>query len=109
MINEREELQADEDLREIESKQVRLTQQAHLFLENEEWKGNLTNIKDFRVLKMPRIIQSLLYLMKVEREEICEPGTNLLFWKKAKHLVQQRMPELMADYKVTGAKDGQFK
>lgn len=58
---------------------------------------------------MPRIIMSLLSLLGVEREQICEPNTNNLFWKKAKNMVCSELPERMESYSAQGAKPGQFK
>ena len=46
----------DEELHEIETKQKTLTLQAQRFVENEDWKAFLENIRSFRVMKMPHII-----------------------------------------------------
>jgi|LauGreDrversion4_2_1035121.scaffolds.fasta_scaffold508027_3 hypothetical protein len=58
---------------------------------------------------MPRIIQSLLFLLQVDRQQICEPNSNKLFWKAAKQLLSGTMQQLMVDYRVCGAKAGDFK
>ena len=58
---------------------------------------------------MPNIIQSLFFLNKIERERICEPNSNKLSWKKAKELLEQELPELMATYKVWGEKKDDFR
>ena len=57
----------DDELHEIETRQKTLTLQAKRFIENDEWKKILTDICAFRVMKMPHIIQSLLFLNGVER------------------------------------------
>jgi hypothetical protein len=50
-----------------------------------------------------------MYLMGISREEICEPNSNLFFWKKAKPVFVNRVPKLMADYKYRGAKADSFR
>ena len=39
-----------------------------------------------------------MFLMKIDRNEICEPDSNRLFWKKAKNLFGGKLQELMAEY-----------
>lgn len=58
---------------------------------------------------MPKIVQSLLYLLGFTREEVCEPKTNSIFWKKAKVFVHEVMPQRMATYQVLGEKLEVFK
>jgi hypothetical protein len=42
-----------------------------------------------------------MFLMKIERKQICEPDSNRLFWKDAKkHL--KNMAVKMADFKMLG-------
>ncbi len=98
MVFGREDLQHDEDLRDIISKQSRLTHQAHAFLEKADWKAQLGSIGEMQVTKMPKIVQSLLYLLGFTREEVCEPKTNCIFWKKAKIFLHEEMPKRMATY-----------
>lgn len=58
---------------------------------------------------MNQIIQSLLFLNGVEREEVCEPNSNALSWKKAKEWLTEKLPELMTKYEIFGEKKGEFK
>ena len=106
---EKELVDNDEELHEIETKQKTLTLQAQRFVETPEWKAFLENIHSFRVMKMPHIIQSLLFLVGVEREQVCEPGTNKLSWKKAKALLVEELPAMMAKYEIWGEKKGTYK
>jgi hypothetical protein len=106
---DKELVDADEELHDIETKQKNLILQAKRFLENDEWKAILVNIKSNRVLKMNQIIQSLLFLNGVEREEVCAPNSNALSWKKAKEWLTEKLPELMAKYEIFGEKKGDFK
>jgi len=68
----------------------------------------LVNIQSFRVLKMPQIIQSLLFLNQNKRDDICEPNSNNLSWKKSKHLITETLPQAMATYQVWGEKKGEY-
>jgi len=106
---DKELVDADEELHDIETKQKNLVLQAKRFLENEDWKAILVNIKSNRVLKMNQIIQSLLFLTGVERAEVCEPNSNALSWKKAKEWITEKLPELMAKYEIYGEKKAEFK
>ena len=53
----------------------------------EQWKRHTMDISDRNVIKMPRVMQTLFYLLRYDREEICEAGTNKLDFKKAKKLI----------------------
>ena len=79
-----------------------------MFGEREDWKKNLFNIKEFKVLKIPRVLQSIFYLLQYDRETICEKGTNKFFWKKAKHLVDDQFIHRLASYRVLDPKDDHF-
>lgn len=50
-----------------------------------------------------------MFLMKIPREEICEPDSNRLFWKQAKLQMSENLQNLMVDYKILGPKSDVFK
>lgn len=102
-------VQDDPTLKEIYEAQKTLTIEATNFLEKEEWTNLLTNIRDFRVLKMPHILQGLFFLTKFEREKICEVNSNKFSWKKAKQLLVTELPERMKEYKVWDAKTDEYR
>ena len=102
-------IQDDDVLKNIYDSQKTLSIEAKWFQEKEEWQKILTNIKAFRVLKMPTILQSLFFLNKFTREQICEPNTNKFSWKKAKELLEKELPERMANYKVWGSKEDEYR
>jgi len=58
---------------------------------------------------MPKIMQSLMYLLGFTREEICMPKSQTFWWKIANKYVTDRLPKLMADYKVLGQKPSDYK
>jgi len=57
----------------------------HVPLTPEMWQEKLRAFKSVFVLRFPKIIQTLFYLLRYrERSYICDRGTNCLSWKKAK-------------------------
>jgi hypothetical protein len=56
-------------------------------MEKPDWIDQLKHIYSMRVVKMPRILQCLMYLLGFLRDEVCEPKTNVLFWKYASKFV----------------------
>lgn len=107
IINTREE-PLEEELKELHMNQARLNFIANLFKEREEWKNNLMELKDFKVLKMPRVLQSVFYFLQYKREDICEKDTNKFFWKKAKHLLDDDFITRLVDYNALGPKEDNF-
>ena len=61
------------------------------------------------IIKMPRVLQTLFYLLKFEREQICEHGTNKLDFKKAKKLINDSLFKAMANYNPFGPNHQEFK
>ncbi len=98
----------DSNLKDIHDNQKTLCIEATWFNEREEWMKVLKNIKEFRVLKMPQILLSLFFLCKFERDEVCEPKTNKLSWKKAKNLIENDLPVRMKAYKLWGEKKEEY-
>lgn len=45
---------------------------------------SIDEIKAMNVIRMPRIIQAAMFMLKIDRALICEPDSNLLSWKYAK-------------------------
>lgn len=62
-------------------------------------------LKSFKVLKMPRVLQSIMYFLRYKREDICEKGTNKFFWKKAKNFLNNEFLQRLMSYQVLGAKE----
>lgn len=79
-----------------------------LFQKNGSWRKDIENLVKFKVLKMPRIMQSLFYLMKFTREQICEARSNKLFWKNAKRYVLGDLVKRMDEYKIQGPKNDTY-
>lgn len=58
---------------------------------------------------MPRVLQSLFYLLRFDREDICEPGSNKLDFKLAKKMINDNMFKAMANYNPFGPNRQDFK
>lgn len=82
-------VQDDPIFKQIFDNQKHLIIEAQYYTERDEYKKVLSNIKSFRVLKMTQIIQAMFFLNKFERDDICEPKTNKMSWKKAKELFEK--------------------
>ena len=65
----------DDERKESLGKQLRLNKMGELYIDNEDWKDELKNVHEMRVLKMPKILQSLMYLLGFTKEEICQPNS----------------------------------
>ena len=60
-------------------------------------------------MKMPRILQTLFYLLQYQREDVCERDTNKLDFKKAKVLIGEDLFEKMSKYNPLGQREEEFK
>lgn len=114
----------DEDERFFHSIKLKLQFQADMFkqktkVEGEgeeakeeevpnEWRDRLEAVKQYKVIKYSRFIQCLFYFLGYEKEQVVEPGTQKLFWKTAKNLINQDFVDRMLSYQLMGAKSGEF-
>jgi len=53
----------------------------------EQWKGAFLELRHSNIIKHPRVLQTLFYLLGYKREEICERGTNALDFKLAREQI----------------------
>lgn len=71
-VSAREDLiPGDEELKDLFLKQARIQFIARLFRDREDWKRNFYALTEFKVMKFPRIMQSLMYLLGFSREQVC--------------------------------------
>jgi len=62
------------------------------------------------VIKFPRVLQSVCYLLGYTREEICEENTNKLSFKRVRDIIgDETFYQKMAEYKFAGPKTGEFR
>ena len=94
------EVPVDDELREIETKYKTLKVLSKKFLENEEWQGMIQNLLEYRVMRYPQIIQSLMFLTGSKREDICLPKTNKLHWKWIREIKPDQIPKAMLAYSM---------
>ena len=75
----------------------------------EQWKKPVMELSMRNIIKMPRVLQTLFYLLKYEREQICERDTNKLDFKRAKMHINDSLFKAMANYNPFGPNNTQFK
>ena len=80
-------------------------EEKYIPLTPEHWKQPFLELKDLNVLKMPRVLQALFYLLKYDREMICERDTNKLDFKKAKNMISEDLFERMSKYNPLGERE----
>ena len=78
-------------------------------LQPEYWKQPFLDMKQLNLMKMPRVLQALFYLLRYDREEICERDTNKLDFKKVKDLIGEDLFEKMAKYNHLGQSEAEYK
>lgn len=75
----------------------------------EQWKKSVTDLAARNIVKMPRVLQTLFYLLRYEREAVCEQGTNKLDFKRAKKLITDDLFKAMASYNPFGPNHQDYK
>jgi hypothetical protein len=73
------------------------------------FREGILNLSKYNIVKMERIMQTLFYLLGYTREDLCEVGTNKLFWKKAREHWNEKLLEDFQNYTPLGPKDGEYK
>ena len=66
-------------------------------------------MKKCHIVKNPRVLQTLFYMLGYTREQICERGTNALDFKLAKELIDETLFTKMGQYAPAGQREGEFK
>jgi hypothetical protein len=74
----------------------------------EQWKRPLLDMRQNYIIKHPRVLQTLFYMLGYTREQICERGTNPLDFKLIKDLINEQLFQKMGTYKPDGSRDGEF-
>ena len=101
----------DDEQKDFYHRSMKLKYQATLFKNNEFLQKAIKNMHETTVIKFRRVWQSLFYILKINRESVCEPGTNKLRWKLSKKTVSpaSNLWDLMHDYEAVGAKDDEYR
>lgn len=68
----------------------------------------ILEMKKYRVNKFARLFQNLFYFLNFDRELICEPETNKLYWKVAKDFINEDLFKKMEEYTPLGPKQGKL-
>lgn len=77
---------------------------ASLFKERDDWRKNLLSLQRATVIKMPRLMQSVFYLLQYKREDVCQPGSNKFFWKYARKYFNEEFIDKLIEYSPLGVK-----
>lgn len=101
-------LPIDEEVKDLVMKQARLTFIGKLLRDREEWQKSIKRLTKYKVLKMPRVMQSIFYFLGYEREKVCEKGTNKFFWKSAKLHLNADFFKRLAEHSVLGQREGHY-
>jgi hypothetical protein len=80
-----------------------------LFKDKDEWKRGLLHLAKCTVIRLPRLWQSIFYLLGYTREQICLDGTNKLFWKSARTFLNEQFIDRLVAYTPYGLKDQAFR
>lgn len=75
----------------------------------QQWKQAFLQLKDLHVIKFPRVLQCLFFLLRYSREDICERETARLEFKKAAALINEDLFKTMTLYDPQGPRDGEYK
>jgi hypothetical protein len=97
----------DEEYRKLEVENLRLKTQARMFIPDGELHDSIKEIQNYHTIKMPRIIQALMFLMKIDHDSICEPHSNRLFWKHARTHIGDLLNRVN-EYVILGKKEDNF-
>ena len=62
------------------------------------------DLKLLNIIKMPRVLQTLFYMLGYTRDQICEPDTNKLDLKMVRPLLNDELFKKMALYEPIGEK-----
>jgi hypothetical protein len=68
--------EADDDKKEFKTKELRLQKTGQMFIDNDDWKAELKTLTRAKVLKLPRILQSIMYLNGFMKDELTVPHTQ---------------------------------
>jgi hypothetical protein len=74
----------------------------------QQWKKEFLELKDVHVIKHPRVLQTLFFLLRYSRDEFCERGTCKLEFKKAKALINDDLFSKMGSYNPFGPSELEY-
>lgn len=87
------------------SDEVRLSVVKEQLLNKEMCNKHLLSLANYQIIKFPRVIQNAFYLAGYRKEDINEPGTNILFWRKVrKELFNEEFLTKLLSYVYSGSK-----
>ena len=107
--DERKERRNKKDQHKDESKEETKEEPEEEIDYTEKWKRDINDYKKFKVIKTPRVLQSIFYFLGYNREDIWEENTNKLCWKKAKRFITDEFFNRLVQYNPIGQKTEEYK
>lgn len=95
------EVPMSEEVRNFEEQLALLELFRHRLLEDMH---DLFEFTHYKVVKYSRVFQVALYLHKVDRDEVVEPKTNMINWKKAKKFLNSDFKTFVTEVHPKGPK-----
>jgi hypothetical protein len=80
-----------------------------LLKSDEEYRKRFDDLVDRKIVKLQNLIKAIFYLLGYNKEDICIEGTQILFWKKARHLWNKDFIDKLEKYKFPGCKEHDVK
>lgn len=75
----------------------------------QQWRSEFLSLRDLHVIKNPRILQTLFFLLRYNREEVCERDTAKLDCKKARMLINDKLFQAIGTYNPYGPSNAEYK
>jgi len=72
-------------------------------------KARFEQLVNRKVVQFRRVIKSLFYFLEFDKDEVCMEHTQMFFWKKARHLWNDKLITKMADFQFQVKKDHPIK
>ena len=74
----------------------------------QQWRKEFLSLKELHVIKNPRILQTLFFLLGYKRGDICERETAKLDFKRARNLINDKLFQGIGSYCPFGPKEEEF-
>lgn len=89
--------------------QMKLKFQLDLLKQDPDYKIRFDVLPQRKIVKYQSLLKCIFYLLEHDKEDICIPGTQRLYWKKARFLWNDTLIAKMEKYQVMGPKEREHK
>lgn len=88
---------------------MKLKFQLDLLKQDPDYKTRFDVLPQRKIVKYQNLLKCIFYLLEHDKEDICIPGTQKLYWKKARFLWNDTLISKMEKYQVMGPKEREHK